>query len=327
MATCLLRCAVVLVFLPCVFAQSGETLGDVLGAAGIATSSFAAAELSGTITSYAVANGDPFLLAYYNDDGSGSLQWPLHVIRHARGALEAKLTELRDVTALFHDGLGATFAEAHPSSCLGSVLEVHERSGYIFIGTHKNPSAGCVIVLSSDLQLRTAVSGRIVAFLSPNYALFRRSEVHFAPIHPMRIAALDLIQNRTVDLYPYSGDSQRSRFSADLTPLISKDWCMNYNSPCRPQYFDADLQGKLFINEKARVVAFQARFDAAGFGPTAEKRVPPRTVSYIFREKGGRWEHREFGPGELERSFGRISFADLIKSKPDLVFQATRKKR
>jgi hypothetical protein len=165
-----------------------------------------------------------------------------------------------------------------------------------------------------------------VAFLSPNYALFRRSEVHFAPVHPMRIAALDLIQNRAVDLYPYAGDPQRSRFSADLTPLISRNWCMNNNALCDPRYFDVDLHGALIVNERARVLGFEARFDSAGFGPAAEKRVPPRAVSYVFRERNGSWEHCEFGPGELPRRLGVTSLSELIRSNPDLAFRVAPRK-
>ena len=316
MITRLLHSAVVLLSLSSAFAQSGEKLGDVLRAANVPTAAFSSAELSGKITSYAASDGDPFLLAYYDDNGSGELQGPLRVIRYARGGADVRRSAVRETSAVFEDSI--------ETDCLGSVLQVLEREGLVFIDTHLNPSAGCVIVLSPNLELKTAVSGWILGFMGPDYAIFRRSEVHFMSVHPMRIVALDLKQNRAIDLYPYPGDSQRTRFSAAIEPLITGTWCTEYNAQCNPSNFDVELQGELFINQRERVVGFQARFDAAGFGPAAEKRVPPRTVSYVFREREGRWEHREFGPGELERTAGRVSFAELIQSKPDLAFQATR---
>jgi len=62
----------------------------------------------------------------------------------------------------------------------------------------------------------------------------------------------------------------------------------------RPENFDASLGGAVALNEAAKVFGFEAKFDAAGFGDAAEKQVPARTVAYIFRERGGTWEHRNF---------------------------------
>jgi hypothetical protein len=106
-----------------------------------------------------------------------------------------------------------------------------------------------------------------------------------------------------------------------IAPHISEEWCVENNAQCDPENFDTDLRGNVIVNENAKVFAFQAQFDAAGFGPRAEKQVPPLSVAYIFRERGGRWQHREFQQQQLQRLLGGISLDELIAQKPDLFFQ------
>ncbi len=96
---------------------------------------------------------------------------------------------------------------------------------------------------------------------------------------------------------------------------------MENNAQCDPDNFDTDLRGNVIVNETAKVFGFQAQVDAAGFGAAAEKQVPPRTVAYIFRERGGRWEHREFQGQQLQPLLGGMSLDELISKNPDLPFQ------
>ena len=106
---------------------AAETLQDTLRTAKIPTQQFPASELDGKLTSYAISNDDPFLLAYYIDDGSGLLQPPLHIIRYDRGTGELRRADLRDISALFQDEI--------PMGCLGSALNIREYRDTIYIGT------------------------------------------------------------------------------------------------------------------------------------------------------------------------------------------------
>lgn len=284
---------------------AAETLGDALRAAKVPTEQFPASDLGGKITSSAVSTDDPFLLVYYDDDGSGLLQPPLRVIRYERATGNLRRADLRN-------GI--------PENCLGSAVDIIERSGMLYIGTHINPSAGCLIVLSPKLAFKTALSGWLLEFIGP-YAIWRRSEVHFMSVHPMHIAVFDTGRNQSTDLFPYKDDSQRQEFSRLIEPLISDKWCMNHNAQCDADNFDADLQGDVIVNEQAGLFGFLARFDAAGFGDRSEERVPPRTVAYLFRERGGRWEHREFDMQQLRDLAGGMSLNELIAHKPELAFQ------
>ncbi len=307
----MVSCAAIFLGLCCGAARvAAETLEDALRAAMVPTEPFAAAERGGKITSYAVSKDNPFLLAYYTDDGSGQLKEPLHVVRYYRPTGDLQRADLRDIHALSDVRI----------DCLGSALSIRGHGERIYIQTHLNPSAGCVIVLSSTLAFQTAFSGGLEGFLGES-AIFRRGEIHFMSVHPLHLAVFDLPRNQATDVYPYADDPQRREFSRLIEPHISKQWCMEANAQCDPENFDTDVRGHVIVNESARVFGFEARFDAAGFGPEAEAQVPQRTVAYLFREQAGGWEHQEFGEPELQRLLGGMSLEELISEKPDLAFQ------
>jgi hypothetical protein len=297
---------------------AAETLQDTLRATRVPTELFPESELGGKITSYAISSENPFLLAYYVDDGSGILKPPLHVIRYDRVTGDLRRADLRDINALFQGKL--------PLDCLGSALQIREHSDRIYIDTHDNPSAGCVIVLSSTLALEAALSGSLLGLIGADYAIVQGSEIHFMSVHPMHIEILDVKRNQSTQLYPYKDDPQRRQFSRLIEPHISEKWCIESNAQCDPGNFDTNLQGKVIVNDAAEAFGFLAQFDAVGFGDAAEKQVTPRTVAYIFRERGGRWEHREFEGRQLQRLLSEMSFDEVIKKKPDLPFQSRRGK-
>jgi len=309
----MLRTAALLLFLTVTAAPAGETLRSALQAANIPVEAFSSSELARPITSYAVSNDDPFLISYYVDDGSGMLKRPLYVVRYDLQTGDIRRGEVRTATALFQGSV--------PEDCLGSALSIREHDGRVFIDTHDTPSAGCVIVLSAKLGFETALSGGILGFIGPDCLILRGSEIHFMSVHPLHLTVLDLQRNRSTPIYPYAGDAQRRLFSDLIDSLMSDTWCRENNAQCDPDNFDVDISGAVVINEAARTFAFQARFDAAGFGDAALKRVPPRTVAYFFRERAGRWEHREFSEPRLRRLLAGATLTRFIAEHPSAAFQ------
>lgn len=299
----------------CLGRVRAETLHDVLRDANVPTNQFAAAELAAKITSFANSNGDPFLLAYYLDSGSRALLPPLRVIRYSRTAQDLRRAEFHDITALFQDVVSM--------NCLGSAQEVREHNNTIFIDTHITPSAGCVIVLSSTLSFKAALSGWVLGLMGTNYAILRQSEIHFMSVHPLHIGVFDIKQNRLMPVFPFEDDPQRRLYSDLIKPLVSAKWCMQFNAECNPENFNADPKGDLAMNETASVFAFEAEFNAGGFGETAEKQILPRSVFYFFRERGGAWEHREFSAAEFRILSGGKTLAELVSKDPDRAFTAT----
>ena len=300
-------------------ALAAETLGETLGAANVPTREFSGPELRQNITSYAIARGDPFLLAYYVDDGSGRLQPPLHVIRYSRGTEDLRRADLRDIAALFQ-GLVQM-------DCLGSALGVREYRDTFYIETHGGPSAGCVVVLSSALSIKAALSGWLLGLVGPDYAILRGSEIHFMSVTPLHVEVYDLKRNRTVEVYPLKEDGLRRQYSRSIIRAgISEKWCMENNAQCDPGNFDTEVKGGLAVNEAAKVFGFEAEFDAAGFGDGGQRQAPPRSVVYVFREHDGAWQHREFEPAQLRGRFGVSSIQELVAQNPLAAFEPVTRK-
>jgi hypothetical protein len=210
-------------------------------------------------------------------------------------------------------------------NCLGSAVAIREHSGIIYVDTHYNPSAGCVIILSPKLAVRAALSGSLLGVLGADYALLRRSEVHFMAVHPLHIAVIDLQRNRSMEVYPFADDPQRREYSQLIGAHISEKWCRQHDAPCDPQNFDTNLESGVTANEAAKVFAVEARFDAAGFGDAAEKYAAQRMVDYVFRAREGRaWEHREFQSTEIRSLFGEANVVELVANHPLAAFEVDR---
>jgi hypothetical protein len=308
----------VLLFFSSVRAFAAESLGDTLLAAKVPTQKFAEPELRQAITSYAISQGDPFLLAYYADDGSGRLHPPLHVIRYARKTEDLRRADLQDAKALVQANI--------PSGCFGSVLRVSEYRQTIYLEMHVGPSAGCVIVLSPALAVRSTLSGWLLGMLEPDYAILRRSEIHFKSVTALHVEVYDTKRNRTVEVYPPKQDRLRQQYSRLIAPHISDKWCMANNAECDPQDFDTDVMGGVAVNEAAKVFGFEAEFDAEGFGDAAKQQISPRSVVYVFRQRGGAWQSREFEPAQLQGRFGVSSIQDLVARKPNAAFEPVARK-
>ncbi len=281
-----------------------ETLESALRSRHVPTSQFSDSELAGQITSWAASSDEePFLLAYYIDDGAGILHGPLHVVRYHPAS---------------HDLRRAGFWE---TKCQGSVLAIGEWHGIVHIDTHLTPSAGCLLLLSPQLALRAALSGWFLGMLGADYAIVQNSEIHFAAVHPLRIAVYDLRRNQLTQVYPPAEDPYRQQFSRALQAhMPGEDWCRIQNAPCDPRDFDAELVGQVAVNEAAKVFGFVAQYDAGGFGAQAGRLVQPLAAVYVYRMHGRRWEHREFPPEGLTNLFGVETVGELVSRKPQAAF-------
>lgn len=308
-------CAVLLLAVALSTVVAAETLGSVLRSRHVSTNQFAEAELAQKITSWAASSDEePFLLAYYTDDGSGLLRAPLHIIRYDSKTRNLRRADLQEIAALF-DGTVRM-------DCLGSALAIGEHRGVIHINTHGGPSAGCLLLLSQQLALKTTLSGWLLGMVGDEYALVQRSEIHFAAVHPMRIAVYDLRREQAAGVYPPVQDTYRRQFSRALqSHMPSDDWCRIANAQCDPRNFDAELVDTVAVNEAAKVFGFVARCDAGGFGDEGATPVKPLEVAYVYRLRAGRWEHREFLPERLMDLFGVETVGELVSRKPQAAFE------
>jgi hypothetical protein len=302
-------CLVLLLAVALSAVVTAETLGSVLRSRHVPTNQFSDSDLESKITSWAASSDEgPFLMAYYTDDGSGLLRAPLHVIRYDIASHTLRRADL-------------PFGGTLRMDCLGSALAIGEQHGVIHIETHVTPSAVCLLLLSPQLALRTTLYGGLLGMVGERYAIVQRNEIHFAAVHPMRIAVYDLRRDRLTEVYPPVQDAYRRQFSRALqSHMPSDDWCRINNAQCDPRNFDAELVGRLAVNEAARVFGFVARYDAGGFGDIGAEPVEPLEVAYVYRLRGGRWEHREFLPERLMDLFGVETVGELVSRKPQAAF-------
>lgn len=292
-------------------ASQGETLRATLRSAEIPTDQFEAEELDEAVTSYAINPGAPSLLAYYVDDGSEMLKQPLRVIRYDQRTRSLRRSELRDISTLFASDL--------PMGCMGAALSIREYAGLIYVETHLNPSAGCVIVLSSELKYKVAISGWLLGLMGGDYAIVETSEVHFLSVQPLHVRVLNLHSKRSVQVYPFRDDPFRRSFSKMLSQRMALSWCQENNAPCDPDNFDVSLVDRA-VNEPARVFGLEVVFDAEGFGTDATKEVPRTHIVYVFREREGAWEHRAFVAKELKTHSQVETVGELVAKLPAALF-------
>jgi len=281
---------------------NGETLGEVLGAAGVPTAQFRQAELDDTIYSFAVAASDPFLLAYYAKADQGVAEPIMRLVRFPRGGVLQRGTL---------QGVSADFAKDLKIPCIRPAIEIIEVRGRIFLKTHDNPSAGCELILDTSLKLKVASSGWRLGLMG-DYAIVRKSIVHFAWTHPTKLSVIDLKRGVETAVYPYPNDPLRSQFARLIRPHINMDWCRVNNHSCDPMNPDTNPAGDVAVNESTGIFGVEIKFEAWGDEAVAKK-VPLMSVTYLFRLRNGQWEHREFLSSRLERLFGTKTVKELVK--------------
>jgi hypothetical protein len=260
------------------------TLGEVLSSHHIPTDGLSAKELEQPITSWEISEKEPFVLAYFDDDGSGLLHEPLHVLRYA--SHQSRLQRLDIRGEINEIDLGG--ASKPSSNCMGSVLRILQTDKKIFIETHINPSAACTLVLDTNLKLNGNFFGWILGITGP-YAIVERNQIHFAAVHPAELAILDSEHLRWSEIYPIRKDPARDAFSKELEAHApDRKWCRENNNPCDPLNFDVDIQN-LDISADAKSFTFEAVFSPDAFGEEAEKTVRSVTAQYVCQLQAEQW--------------------------------------
>jgi hypothetical protein len=176
-----------------------ETLRHVLAAKNLPIAVAKLENLDKNITSGAELDDETqFLIAYYIDDGTSALNPPLYLERFDRKLGSWKGAMLEKAEARWQD---------MEVPCLGSVMNVTAVGNRFFFDTHINPSAGCMLIVSSDLKLEASLYGWLVGRLGTEVVIYHRSQIHFAPVHPAEIALHDLRTKYDVTLFPPKQES------------------------------------------------------------------------------------------------------------------------
>lgn len=223
-----------------------------------------------TITSFGVVNEpSQFAMAYYRDRGTDALTPPLYVLRYDKDTQQWYRRKFNEeevkFTAALPPGQKPLLVD-----CLGSA-SMSTAAGSLLVSTHLSPSAKCTIVLGADLRLVSAFSGWKVAALGSEIVV-ERSEIHFSPTHPLRLALLHVATGRERDLFPPQNDRLREQFQQRLAALSNDDWCRENNASCDSQQMSTDLD-KIVVSADAEALAIEVTFSSDGFGPTAQSQL------------------------------------------------------
>ena len=254
--------------LPCVMAAA-ETLHSIIDKSADPPDGRSLPNFERSVVSDAVLdNQEWFVIAYYLQDNSPASQQPLFVDRYDR-----KARKWMSVT------VSPSQKRSGEADCLGLGMALDVSPDSFLLGTHLSPSAECLLVLSFDLQVRTALYGWHLVSFSDGSVVYHRSQIHFAAAHPLEIGLYNRKTGHDYTLYP------RKPFQAIRLAEIAKlreffksneEWCNIHNHPCDPEWFDNALDGNVALNEQTDALAF-----AVDYGSDAQDRdAPPVTIGH-----------------------------------------------
>jgi len=288
-----------------------DTLREALAAKNLPVAGVKLANLEKNITSGAeLDDADQFVIAYYVDDGTGELNPPLFIDRYDRKSKEWK---------------SAVLPSAQEKSveiddvCYGSILSIQTGGGRLFLDTHINPSAGCLLVLSPDMKLEASLSGWLLGRMGNDVLIYERSQVHFAPVHPTEIAVHDLRTKRNATIFPpKQPTSVRQARVAQLREFYKPNeaWCNKNDDPCDPESFDSDLQGPVVTSEADSAVAFLISYEQIQYVQgDVQKPSGPKDVLYVYRhvDDEAKTQVREMTLQEAKARFGDVPLQNLLQ--------------
>jgi hypothetical protein len=192
--------------------------------------------------------------------------------------------------------------------CIGSVLSVERYQRRYYLNLHFNPSAGCLLILNSNLQVEKTLPGGTEAFIGGGM-LWYMNMVHFADVHPEELWMYNPKNQKSQRVYPQAHDPFRKDFSERLAKVIDRKKCMANNWACDAQRFSCEL-GKIAVDNDTRSFAFQMSFSAEGFESMKDAENSVEDYVYVYRLDPFSW--REFSTDDLSSNFGTDSLQDLL---------------
>ncbi len=296
-------------------ATRAETLREALAHKNVPLDAARLKNLDRTITSGATFDdASQFVIAYYVDDGSGALKRPLFIDSYERKA------QSWTSVGISGDGFQVSLMGMNMpgDECLGSVLRIAVSKEHVFLDTHINPSAGCLLVLSRDLKVRAALYGWYLARFGDDSVVFHRSEVHFVPVHAAKIALYDLKTKREITIFPRKPDQAvRAAQIARMKDFYRgrDDWCNKNNDPCDPEWFDTSLVGEVSTVDRTHALAFIISYEQTVFRSAEEKPSGPGRVLYVYRhvDDEARMEYRELLWPDVQAKFGDVPLKNLLE--------------
>ena len=284
-----------------------ESLADVLRARGIPPGTLPLGHPSDRpITSYAILD-DPsqFLIAYYEDDGSGAIRPPL-------------CPPLRQILPpLAQCGHHRGTCRRGEPPLLRSVIDIRAIAQAFYLTTHITPSASCTLILSPVPLLQTELNGWFLAAFPDGAVIYHNSMVHFAPTHSAELSLYDPATGESRIIYPLASyQSIRQEHIEKLRAVYDDpDWCNRLNHHCDPERFTNAINGEDAVNDSTDSLAFIASFYNTVFAAPGQTPVPPTQVLYVYRHvrDPARIEYKEILLSDFQSRFGDLPGTPVIE--------------
>lgn len=292
---------------------ASQTLREILVKKGLPVAGSKLANLDKRIASNAEIEFDDhsqFVIAYYLKDETGFFRPPLFVDRYHKRNKEWQSVALPNAQAKSPDS---------DEICFGAVLDAKAVGSRLILDTHINPSAGCLLVLSANLKLEASLYGWHLGQLGPDLLLYQRSEVHFAPVHPVEVAVYDLRTKRDETIFPPKIPTPiRQARAAQLREFYKshEEWCRKNNDPCDPEYFDSELEEDVAPSAVESAVAFLVSYEQIQFVEgDVQKPSGPKDVLYVYRnvDDPAKMEFREMLWSDAKARFGDVTLQSLLQ--------------
>lgn len=243
---------------------------------------------------------DFFSVGYFIDDRT---TWEVHVVlfdRKKQQWFETKLN-LRE-----------------SEYCFGSnaITGIQYSKNFLYMKTHINPSAGCTLIFSKELQFQSALYGWPLAIFDDETVVYHNSEVHFAPTHPAAISLYNPVTKSGKKIYPMKPyQSIRLKHIEKMKEAYSnEDWCREKNHHCDPESFN-DSIGEIEINNKTDSIIFQAYFSGDYRVNPQDSREEPASVVYMYRHVRDpqRIEFKEIMEDDVRKKLGELPLSDYLQ--------------
>ena len=244
-------------------ARAVPTLREQLAAYNVSLTAGVPGDLERRLVNYAVQDApDLFVIAYHAaqqfDDRRADTLYVSAFDRGTRQWVHAGLEPRR---------------ESVPVWDIGTVLRIHHSDRHVLLDTHRNPSAGMIIVLSRQLTPVAALDGWVLRVLTAGVVLYHRSSVHFAPTHSAELWTWDGATGRDLRLYPgVPPDSVRRAYIDTVEAIYRRTgeaWFRANNHHMGPVRFDSRLLDSVTVGPTGRDMTFVVRFGGGDGTPAA----------------------------------------------------------
>jgi len=288
----------------------GKTLRQVLAAEQLPLDAEKLTNLDKTISSGAELNdASQFVIAYFLLDGTGRLNPPIYVDLFDRKSGQWRSGSIGEAAAKWEGG---------DVDCLGSVLSIAAYADYFALETHINPSAGCEIILSREMKVKTALYGWTLGHFGDGGIFYHRSQIHFATVHPAELAFYDPATGKDFILFPHKPFQEiRLEEIKELREFFAAhpDSCQKTDDPCDPESFDSSIEGKIITGDRGHAAAFVVSYEKEGFGQDEKKPEGPAKVVYVYRHVNDetKMEYRELLWSDVKARVGDVPLERLVE--------------